>query len=156
MEGFYLALTFNDETNGNALHTACREARANTPPEHRRKFETDQAIEHAAGLLRVDKIEVDVSRMGNGIEDGGLGDFMENNALGFLRIDFQHLCQVPRDGFSLAVLIGCEPHGLTFPGLCAKFFDHVFLVVRNLILRLEGFEVNAEVFLLQVAYVSVT
>ena len=153
---FNLALALHDEANGHTLHTACRETGTHAAPEYRREFETDQAVEHAACLLRINEVEVDMARMLNGGEDSGLRDFVENDALCLRGVQFEHFGEVPRDGFSLAVLIGSQPDGFGLLGSGAQFADHVHLVGRYLIFGAEGIQIHPEILLFQVANVSET
>ena len=107
------------------------------------------------GLLGIDEVEVDVARVFDGREDGRLRDFVEHDATRFLRVESEHFGEVPGDGFSFAVFIGCEPNRLRLFGLCAQFVNKVFLVRRYFVLGLERVEVHAKVLLLQVADMSV-
>ena len=79
---------------------------------------------------------------------------MENNAvLGFF-VKPKDFCKMPADGFSLAVLIGCEPNLLG--SLCCrlKLADYIALIFRNLIFRFKCIEVYTEILLLKVADVA--
>ncbi len=154
---FVLAL--HNQSHGHRLHAAGRKRRLDFLPQHRRELEAHDAVEHAAGLLCVDEVEVDVARVGYGVEDGILGDFVEYDAAGILRLEFQHFVEVPGDSFPFAVLIGSEPYGLGLAGVFAEFGHKGFLVVGNFVDGLETVafsrDVDAEIFFGQVANVAV-
>ena len=92
----------------------------------------------------------------DGVQDGVLGYLVEDNALRMFGLQPQHLVQMPSDGFPLAVLIGGQPHGLGLSRLALQFAHQLALVRRYLVVRRKvvGY-VDAELFLLQVAYVPV-
>ncbi|MDQ9825850.1 hypothetical protein RFZ44_21335, partial [Acinetobacter sp. 163] len=62
--------------------------------------------------MGIDQIEVDVTRVFNGSQNCRLCYFVKNNTACILGIQTKNFSQVPGYGFSLAVLIGCQPHGL--------------------------------------------
>ena len=155
VERIDFSFSFHDESHCHALYASCGEARSHFAPEHRGEFETHESVEHAARLLRIDEMEVNVTRVFDGVLDGRFGDFVEHDTFSFLRVESQHLGEVPRDGFSFAVLIGCEPDGLCLFCLGAQFAHHVLFVGGNLILWFKSFQVHPEIFLFQVSDVSV-
>ena len=150
-------LAVGDEPHSHALHPSGRQGRLDFAPQHRRQLEAHDAVEHAAGLLGVDQIAVDGARMLNGFQDGGLGDFVEHDAACVLGLEVQHFGQMPSDGFPLAVLITCQPHGLSLGGLGFQLLDQFLFVGRDFV---DGFEamlhIHTEIFLVKVADVSVT
>ena len=154
-EVLYLAFTLHDEANGDALHAACREAWLDLAPEHGTEFEAHDAVQHSACLLCVDQVEVYLPRVLDGIQYGGLCDFVEDDAAGILRLEVKHFVEVPADGFSLAVFIGCQPHHRCYLCLFSQQGYHLQLVGRHFVLRFECLLIYAERLLLQVAYVSV-
>ena len=50
-----------------------------------------------------------MARMLNGFQNGGFGDFVENDAACLLLIQSEYLAQMLGYSFSFAVFIGCEP-----------------------------------------------
>jgi hypothetical protein len=70
-------------------------------PQQRREIETDQVVERTARLLRVDQVERQVARLGNGALYLALGDLVEHHALDVLALEiaafFEQLTQVPGD-----------------------------------------------------------
>ena len=91
----------------------------------------------------------------DGFHDSRLGDLVEHNALGLLLVQAQHLAQMPRDGFSLAVLITCQPNLTGFLGLALQLAYQFLLLVGDLVFGFQGLLVDTQVVLLQVAYVAV-
>jgi hypothetical protein len=60
-----------------------------------------------------------VARVLDGFQNGRFGNLVEDDAVGVLLVQSQYLAQMPADGFSFAVLIGCQPYGLC--SLCVLF-----------------------------------
>ena len=156
LEGFDFFFAFYDESHGHTLHASGAEGGFDFAPEDGAYLVADEPVEHAARLLGVDEVHVDAPRVLYGVEDGRFGDFVEHDAPSVFLVEFQHLLQVPGDGLSLAVLIGCEPHAF---GLRHGFFqvgDQLALVVAYLVLgHIASLYVDAHLFFRQVAYVPV-
>src|SRR5438067_6460805 len=81
LECLDLAVALNNEAQRDSLHPTCRQAATNFVPEQRRNLIADEAIEHAAGLLRVHQVAIDFVRMFEGIAYGALRDFIEGDAM---------------------------------------------------------------------------
>ena len=148
------AFALHNKAHRHALHTTGGKAGAHFVPQHGRKAETYQAIEYATRLLRIYQVEIDRTRMLYGVEDGRFRNFVEYNTARGGRVEFKDFRKVPRDGFSLAVLIGSQPNGLAFLGLRAQIADNFLFVVGNYIDGRKSFRVNAEIFFRQIADVS--
>ena len=58
--------TFANQTQCGALHTTCTQTAADFFPQQRREVKTDQIIQSAAGLLRIDQVHFDFARIGDG------------------------------------------------------------------------------------------
>ena len=147
-----LALAFNQQTHRNALHATRRQTRLDLLPEHGRQLETDQAIQHAASLLRIDQIHIDRTRLLDCAEDCLLCNLVEHNSFGRRYGQTQHLGQVPSDSLSLAVLIGSQPDG--FDAMCqlTQFGHHLFLIIGDFVDRAKTtIEVDTQILLRQVA-----
>ena len=157
LEVHNLALTLNNQADSHRLHTACRQRRFNLLPKNWRQLETDQTVENAARLLCVDQIDIDATRIFDGVQNGRFCNFVENNSFSRFVFQPQHFVKVPRNGFSLTVLIGCEPYGLCIFGGFFQIGYKLFLVGRNLVFRfILMLDVDAEAFFGQIADVSVT
>ena len=155
LECLYLALALHDEADGHALHTSGREGWLHLTPQHGRELEAYEAVEHAACLLSVDKVHVDMPGRGNGGQDGGFRYLVEDDAVGLLFVEAENLTQMPRDGFSLAVFITGEPDLLRLLHLALQLADHLALVVGHFIVGFHRVDVDTQLFLLQVADVAV-
>ena len=91
------------------------------------------------------------------MEDGVLGDFMEHDAAGMLRLQAQGLEKVPGNGLSLAVLIGCEPDRVRFFRQFLQFRNDFFLVGRYDIFGFEAVsDIDPHFLLLQIPDVPET
>ena len=155
LEGLNLALALNDESHGDTLHSACRQRRLHLAPKHRRQLEAHQAVEHAACLLCVNEVHIDMARVLNGSENGRLCNLVEHDTIGLLLVETQHFAQVPRDGFSLAVFIACEPNLLGFLRVLLQFADEFLLLVGYFVVGHQRVVVDTDFFLLQVTNVAV-
>ena len=116
------------EARGHRLHAASGQGRADLAPQEGRDLVAVEAVEDAAGLLRVHEVRVQVARILQGALDRFLRDFVEHHAAhGNLRL--QDLQEVPRDGLTLAVLISCQ---IEFVALLEELleFGDLFLLVR--------------------------
>ena len=96
----------DDETGGHGLHAARRQFRHDLLPQHRGDLVAVEAVEDAASLLRVDEIGIELAGVGDRLGDGRRRDLVEDHAMGG-HLGFEFLQQVPRDGLTLAVTIGC-------------------------------------------------
>ena len=150
-----LALTLHDKSHGHTLHTAGRKRRLHLAPEHWRQFEAHQSVEHAACLLGIHQIHINVARRLNGFQYGGFRNLVEHDAAGLLLVQSQHLAQMPGNGLSLAVLIGCEPDLLGLLRTLFQFAYQFSLLFGNLIVGFQRFHIDTDFFLSQVAYMSI-
>ena len=86
-----------------------------------------------------------------------LGNLMENDTPRVLRLQAQHLVQMPGDRFSLAVLIGSQPDLLRLFRRAFQLGHKLFLLGRDHVLRrIIVREINTKLFRLQVADMAVT
>ncbi len=123
-------LAIDDEASRDGLDAACRELRHDLLPEHWRDLVAVEAVEDAAGLLRVDQVFVEVAGVGDRLEDRGLGDLVEHHPLdGNLRL--QLLEQMPCDGFALAVTIRGQQEFVDVLELGLQVPDRGLLVLRD-------------------------
>ena len=90
-EGAYFFLAFADQTRCHRLHSSCRKAAVYLLPEPGRKLVADQPVKDAAGLLRIDTVQINRSRMLNGFLDGRSRDFVECNSYIIFRIHIKKL-----------------------------------------------------------------
>ena len=82
-----------------------------------------------------------------------LGDFVENYPPGLFRLQSESIVKVPGDGFPFTVFIGREPDQVRLPGKVLQFLDHLLLVRRDHIFRLEAMlHIDAQLLVLKVAY----
>ena len=148
LESLNLALAVDDESYGHALHTSGGEGGLHLAPQYGRHLEAHEAVEHATGLLRVHQVHIEVAWVLDGLHDGGLGNFVEHDARGLLLVESEHFAKVPTDGFSFAVLIGCQPNSLGCFRVLLQIGHHLGLLLGNLVGGLKGLFVYAEFFLL--------
>ena len=91
------------------------------------------------------------------MQDGVLGDLVEDDAARAAAVQAQGLHEVPGDGLPLAVLIGSQPDEARSIGGLLELRHHFLLVSGHDIFRLEsGVDVDAELLVLQVTDVAET
>ena len=132
------ALPVHYETDRYRLYAPRREPPADFPPQDGGELVTDQAVEDAPGLLGLDEVHVYLPRILDGMEDGPLGYFVEDDPAGALRIEAEGIEEVPRNGLPFAVFIAREPDGVGFAGGGREVGDHLLLIVGHHIIGLEG------------------
>ena len=137
LEVLDFALALDNQSHGNALHATCRQRGFYFAPQHGRNLEAHQSVEHATSLLRVHKVHVDVARMLDGVENRRFRDFVEHNAVCIFLVESQHFAKVPRNGFSLAVFIACEPNFLGFLCVLSQVCNDFFLFLGNFVVGLQ-------------------
>ena len=156
-EGDDLFLTVHDEPERDGLHAAGGQAPAHLAPQDRGQFEADETVQHAAGLLGVHQVVIDVAGIQDGVVDGIPGNLVEDDAAGAAAVQAERLDQVPGNGLPFPVLIGSEPDDAGLRGGLLEFGHHLALVGGNDVF---GFEprshVHAEAFFLQVPDMSET
>ena len=101
---FLLAL--DDHPRGDRLHAACGEAAFDFFPEEGADFIADEAVENAAGLLRIDQIHIQIARVPDGLLHGVFGQLVEGDALRLFRIQPEYGGEMPAYGLALAVGVG--------------------------------------------------
>ena len=156
-EGCDLTLTVDDESDGDALHTPCRERGTDALPQYGRELEAHDTVEDAACLLRIDKIHVHLTWVLQSMEEGFGGDLVEDDTAGLLWLELEGFAQMPSDGFSFAVFIGSEVDEVGF--LCCGFeFAHqALLVLGDDVLGAEVIlYIHAEGMLLEVTHMART
>ena len=79
---------------------------------------------------------------------------MEEDAADLLGFAAQEVHDVPADGLSLAIGVGGDEDGVGFLGRRLQLADHLLFSFQHLIGGLEGFLVDAELALGQIAHVS--
>ena len=122
------AFALDHEAGRDGLHATCGEAAADLAPEHGGNFITVDAVEDAAGLLRVDQVQVDIAQFAEGTLNGFPSDFGEGHAVD-RNLGLEDFLQVPRDGLTLAVTIGCQVERVHFFKLALEL-GNLLLFVR--------------------------
>ncbi len=148
------AFAFDDQADRRALDTTGRQTAVDATPEDGRDLIAVQAVEESARLGRVDEAVVDAAWVVDRVVDGRLGDLVEHHPLDrYLRLEV--LDEVPRDGLTLAVLIGRE---IQLGGVLesrTQLFHHGLAALGQLVRRLEAVvDVDVETLARQVGDVA--
>ena len=132
-ETLALARALDHQFHGDRLHATGREARADLAPQDGRDLVAVEAVEEAAGLLRLDQPLVELARIGERGPDRFARDLVEDQAA--LRdLRFEHLHQVPTDRLAFAVFVGGEIEDV---GFVERLFE-----LRDLFLLFGGNDVH--------------
>ena len=111
-EGFDLGLALADDAQSHGLDTTRRTATGQLPPQDRREGEADEVIQGPAREIGIDQFLVDLPGIGDGFEDGALGDLVEGDALhrelGEALLGPELFDDMPGDGFAFAIRVGGE------------------------------------------------
>ena len=126
-----LALTVDDHAGRHRLHAAGGEAGHHLAPEHRRDLVAVEAVEDAAGLLRLDEVVDDLARVLDRGEDRGLGDLVEDHPVHRDALGLQLVEQVPGDRLALAVLVRGEVELVGVLEQALELGDVALLVARH-------------------------
>ena len=102
-----LTLTLDNHSHSRRLNSARREPSIDLAPQHRRNLVSNQTVNHSSGLLGLDKIVIYVGSVCDGLLNRLFGDLIENHATD-RNLGLEHFEQVPGNGLTFAVLIGCE------------------------------------------------
>lgn len=121
--------TLDDEAKGHGLDASGGDAAFDVFPEERGDLVSHEAVEHAAGLLGVEQVDVEVARVIQRLMYGTGGDFVELDTLDVRILVLQELGDVPRDGFPFAVGVGGEEDGVHLGSRIAQGLHDLFLAL---------------------------
>lgn len=135
---------------------ARRQRRLDLAPQHGRKLEAHNAVEHAACLLCIHQVDIYAARPLYSRHNSRSGNFVKNNAAGMRCLQTQHLEQMPGNGFTFTVFIGSQPHTFCLSRFGSQLIYQFFLFLRDFVYRPEAVcYIYTEILFLEVAYVSV-
>ena len=156
LEGFNLLLAIDNHARGHALHAACAQALLDLHPQKRADLVAHQAVEHAARLLRVHQLHVDLARGFNRALDRLFRDLVEFHAAGALRVNAQNMRQMPGNRLALTVRVSRQNDGLGALGLLADALKHLAAAANGDIFGFEiVFNIDAQLGLGQIADVAI-
>src|SRR5581483_2831353 len=148
----------DDQPHGDRLHAPGGQAAPHFVPEQRADFVTDQPVQHAARLLRINQIVVDLNGLLESFLNGRFGDLVEEDAIDLTLLfaapaDF--FGDVAADGFAFTVGVGGDVNRLGVFGGFLQLSDDLFLARHDFVSRLEVvFDVHAEAFFREVLDVT--
>ena len=151
LESLDLLLAVDDHARRDGLDPSGGEAGLDLFPKQRRDLVADDAVQHAARLLRVDEIGVDRAGIFNALCHDLFRDLVEGHALGFFVAELQQLLEMPGDRLALAVRVRREIDRAGRLGVLFQLCDQILLVLHGDIFRLEAvLYVNAQLALRQI------
>ena len=103
-----LALALHDHPQRDGLDAAGRQAAAHLAGQEGAERVADEAVDDAAGLLRIHEVAVDLARAGEGLADRALRDLVERHPARLGGGNVGRLGDVPGDRLALAVEVGRE------------------------------------------------
>ena len=134
-ESLPFLFTLDDEAQGHGLDASGGDAAFDVFPEERGDLVSHEAVEHAAGLLGVEQVDVEVARMIQRLMYGTGGDFVELDTLDVRIFVLQEFGDVPRDGFPFAVGVGGEEDGVHLGSRVAQGLHDLFLALDDFVFR---------------------
>src|SRR5262245_10319646 len=154
-EGQDVAFALDDQPHRHCLDASGGKPAPDLVPQQRADFVPDQAVEHAARLLRVNQVVVDLAGMIEGVLDRVLRDLVEHHAENRLTRHPARPGDQPGDmfayGLAFAVGVGRDVNGLGRLRRLFDLIDDLFLTWQLFIGRLEiVFDVHTEALLRQI------
>ena len=155
LEALDLLFALVHHARGDGLHTARGKTAAHLLPKERGQLVAHDAVEHAARLLRVHEVLVDLARARDALLHDVLRDLVEGHAPGLLIVQVEQILEMPRDGFALAVRVRREIDGVALLRGLLQLADQGLLAADGLIIGLEiVLDVDAQLALGQVAQMA--
>ena len=146
-------LALNHQTQSHRLNPTGRQAAAHFAPQERTEIVTHQPIQHAARLLGIYQVHIDLARVGKSIRHSRFGDLVKDHPAGYLRIDLGRFEQMPGDGLPLPIRVSRQVNLLGFPGKLLEFFNNSTFLVGHPVFRLETvIHVNRKLGAQQIAH----
>ena len=127
LESADLIFPIHHQSGSDGLHAACGQTAADFLPQQRGQLIAHDAVEDASCLLGIHQIIIDLTGMRDGFFDYLLGDLVKCHTPGFGIRQIQQFFQMPGNGLTLTVRVGCEIDGLRGSRSCLQFLDQVFL-----------------------------
>ena len=131
-----LAFALNDDAGRHRLDPARRQLGRHLLPQHRADLVAVEPVQDAAGLLGVDQVDVQVARVGGGLQDRRLGDLVEHHPLD-RDARLERLEQVPGDRLALAVTVRREVELVDVLEQALELGDRALLLGADDVERLE-------------------
>ncbi len=150
-----LLLAVADQLEGHGLDASRAQPAPDLIPQQGADLVADEPIEHAASLLSIDHLHVDLGRVVQRFLNRLLRDLVEHQAPDFLLLRAQLFGQMPPDRFAFAVRVGCDVNvGRLFRG-ALQLRDNLLSCSDWLVGGSEPFvDVDTELALRQIADVS--
>ena len=140
MEGADLVFPIHHQTGGNRLNASGGEAPAHFLPKQGRKLVAHNAVKDPPCLLGIHQIMVDGPGLLNGLGHHPAGNFIERNAVDLVVGNVQQCLQMPGDGLSLSIRVGCEIYLIAL-------FGEGFQIANNVLFALYGLVDRREIML---------
>ena len=157
-EGADVALSLDDQAQRYGLHAAGRKPPADLIPEQGGDFVAHQAVQHAAGLLRVHQVQIDLPGFLESCLDRFGGDFVEQHPEDLLPLGLvggEHVGQMRADRFAFAVRVRGKIDSVSFLTGFLQLRHHLGLARNHFVGGLEPIlHVNAKILLRQVFHVA--
>ncbi len=148
-KGLDFCLAVADQPEGNRLHATGAGARLDAPPEQGADFVSHESVEHAASLLRIEQVFIDLARPANGLLHSTFGNLVEDGATRVLQAE--RLLERPGDKFSFSVGVWRQVDLVGAARRCFQFIDQFALFLDDFILRGEVFaRIHAQTLLGQI------
>ena len=135
LEGADLIFPVHHHSGGDGLDASGGQTPAHLLPQQRGQLIAHDPVQNPSGLLGIHQVIVDVPGMLDGFSHHPLGDLIEGYPVRLFVGQPQQFLQMPGDGFSLPVRVGCEVDGLCLVGCRPQLPDQLFLAPDGDIFR---------------------
>jgi hypothetical protein len=133
-EALDLALAVHDEAERYGLHAPGRQAERELGPHERGDVVADDAVEHAAGPLRVVEVVVELAWIRHAVRHAALRDLVELDPRDVLLGLLDLVGDVPRDRLALAIGVGREQDAVDLLRGGLQLRDDLLLALDDLVL----------------------
>ena len=150
-----LLLAIADQLERHRLHASRTESAANLVPQDGADLVSDEPVEHAARLLRIDHLHVDHARVLHRFLHRLLRDLVEHQAVDLFLLPAELFGEVPADRFAFPIGVGCDVDvGGVLRG-ALQLGNHFLARRQQLVHRCKAFiDIDAELALRKIADVS--
>ena len=140
LEGLDLPVPVVHHPGGHRLDPPGGKAPANLLPQQGAEFIAHDPVQNPAGLLGIHQLLVNVPGLPDALLHHVLGDLVERHPPALVVRQVQELLQVPGNGLSLAVRVGCKIDHV-------RAFSRLLQITDNILFALDGFVDRLEIML---------
>ena len=122
-----LSFTVNNKLNSDGLDSSRRKTGLDLLPKEGAYLVADDSVKNTSGLLRINKINVERSRVCDSFLNGAFGYLVKGYSYILFGIKSEKCCQMPTDRFAFAIGVGREINFFSGLRLLLKLVDYLRL-----------------------------